>query len=199
MRKLALFASAGAVLLFTTFAPAQQIDVAVGASSLFSSKDTTASQAYLPAAEKGGTYPSFSADVIFKNRFGFSAEVAGRARYGLYNNYQQFRPILYDINGVFAPRLGEKIGADFMAGVGGQSVLFYNTYYLCTYPAGCTARINSTHLLMHVGGGVRYTVWRNFFVRPEAHYYRILDNTNDFHSNNVLRLGASVGYTFGSE
>jgi hypothetical protein len=34
-------------------------------------------------------------------------------------------------------------------------------------------------------------------VRPEAHLYRIVNNTNTFHSDNVLRVGASVGYTFG--
>ena len=198
LRKLALFASAGAVLVLATFAHSQQIDFAVGASGLLSSKDTTASQAYLPAAEKGGTYASFSGDVIFKNHFGFSAELATRAKYGLYNNYQQYRPILYDINGVFAPRVGERTSVHLMAGVGGQSVLFYNKYYLCTYPSGCTAHVNSTQLLAHAGASIHYSVWRNFFVGPEAHFYHIVNNTA-FHSDNVFRLGASVGYTFGSE
>ena len=199
MRKFALPTSACAVLLFASFARAQQIDVALGASTLLSSKQTSASQVYLPAAEKGGTYPSFSADFIAKNRFGFSAEITTRARYGLYNNYQQFRPFLYDVNGVFAPRLAKKTFADLMAGIGGQSVLFYNKYANCNYPPGCVAHVNSTHLLVHVGGGVRYSVWGNFFVRPEAHFYRIFDNTTDFHSNNVFRVGASIGYTIGPD
>jgi hypothetical protein len=47
---------------------------------------------------------------------------------------------------------------------------------------------------VHAGFGIRYSLWRNFFIRPEANYYRIFNNT--FHSDNVVRLGASVGYTF---
>ena len=62
--------------------------------------------------------------------------------------------------------------------------------------SGCSTHLNSNHFLLHVSGGFSYRVWRNFFVRPEAHYYHIFNNTNDFHSDNVLRLGASVGYTF---
>jgi len=49
-----------------------------------------------------------------------------------------------------------------------------------------------------IGADVRYTAWRHFFVRPEAHFYRIFNN-NEFHSGNVLRLGVSVGYTFSSQ
>ena len=85
--------------------------------------------------------------------------------------------------------------ADFMAGIGGQTVLFYNQYGGCDFAGGCIPRVNSTHFLLHVGAGLRYNVWRDFFVRPEANFYRIINN-NDFHSGNVLRLGASLGYTF---
>ncbi len=134
MRKFALITSACTVLLFASFAHAQQIDVAVGDSAILSSKYNSSSQVYLPPAEKGGTYPSFSADVIFKNRFGFNGEVAVRAKQGLYNNYQGFRPIFYDFNAVFAPRFGEKISAEFMGGVGGESIRFYNPTGNCSYP-----------------------------------------------------------------
>jgi hypothetical protein len=56
--------------------------------------------------------------------------------------------------------------------------------------------VSSTHLLGHVAGGVRYYFWRHFFVRPEAHYYFVINNF-EFHSDNVFRLGASIGYTIG--
>ena len=82
-----------------------------------------------------------------------------------------------------------------LAGAGGQSVIFYNPFGGCGYPA-CNTHLNSNHFLLHAGFGLRYRLWRNFFVRPEANYYRIFNNTADFHSDNVLRLGASVGYTF---
>jgi opacity protein-like surface antigen len=196
LRKFALIPPVCAVLLFATFAHAQQFDVAVGGGTLFSTRNITASQAYLPPAEKGGVYPSVSIDRIFKNHFGYNAEFSYRYKRTIYNNYQEYRPFLYDFNALYARHVAKKTKAEIFAGVGGETVLFYNQYGNCIYSSGCINHVDSNHFLMHVGGSVSYNVWRNFFVRPEAHYYRILNNTSDFHSDNVLRLGASVGYTF---
>lgn len=181
---------------FAALAHAQQFDVAVGAGILESTKNTTASQIYLPPPEKGGIYPSVSIDRIFKNHFGYSAEVAYRYHQGIYNNYQLFRPIIYDFNAVYARQVAKKTTADLMAGLGGQTVRFYSPYGNCPYSSGCVTHLDSNHFLFHLGGGIQYRVWRNVFVRPEAHYYRIVNNTVDFHSDNVFRVGASVGYTF---
>lgn len=197
MRKLTLLASAWTVVLCIGFARAQQIDVAVGGSTLFSSKPTSASLAYLPPAEKGGNYPFVSAEAVFKNRFGVNVEGAFRYKQGLYNAYQRFRPVLYDANAVFAPSISDKMSADLMAGVGGETLLFYNQFASCRV-ATCPIYISSNHLLGHVGGGVRYYFLGNLFVRPEAHYYYVFRN-KEFHSGNVLRLGASIGFTFGGK
>jgi hypothetical protein len=198
LRKFALIPSACAVLLLffsSTFARTQEIDVAVGAGILMSTKNTTASQAFLPPPEKGGLYPSFSFERIFTNRFGYSAELATSYKQQSYNSYQGYRPIFYDVNAVFASQLYKKINADFMAGIGGESIRFYNPYGNCNFSAGCTTHLDSNHLLFHLGADVRYTVWRRFFVRPEAHLYHIVNNA-EFHSDNVLRVGGSIGYTF---
>jgi hypothetical protein len=198
LRKFALIASGCAVLLLANFVDAQQMDIAVGAGALLSSTYSGSSQAFLPPGEKGGMYPSLSADVIFKNRLGFSGEVAVRAKQGVYNNYQPFRPILYDFNALFAPRFGEKLGAEFMAGAGGESIRFYNANGVCGYPTGCFAHVSSNHLLVHAGAGVRYYFWRSFFVRPEAHLYWVHNNTQ-FNSDYIGRVGVSIGYTFGTK
>lgn len=181
--------------MLAAFAHSQQFDIAVGDSTLLSSKSTSASQTYLPPPEKGGAYPSVSADVIFKNHFGFNAEITARANKGLYNGYQSFRPVFYDANAVFAPRLGEKISAELLAGVGGERVLFYNKYSSCNpaFATGCLTYVSSNHFLVHVGGGVRYYFWRNFFIRPEAHLY-IIRNNFEFASGNIGRVGVSIGY-----
>jgi hypothetical protein len=42
-------------------------------------------------------------------------------------------------------------------------------------------------------------VWHHAFIRPEARYYNILNNNNNFSSNNVIRVGASIGYTIGPD
>ncbi len=180
---------------FATFAHSQQFDFAVGGGTLFSTKNITASQAYLPPAEKGGVFPSVSIERVFKNHYGYSAEFAFRFDEGSYNGFQKFRPVIYDINAVRNSRFAKKYTADFQAGLGGQSTFFYGPSGSCQ-SLGCATHLDSNHFLLHAGFGLKYALFHRLFVRPEANYYRILNNTSDFHSDNVLRLGASVGYTF---
>lgn len=195
LRKLAGFVFACLVAGCTTIASAQEIHVAAGGSTLFSAKTYSSSQAYPAPPEDGGLYPAVSGEVVFKNRFGLNAETAFRDKQTYYNGFQRYRPILTDVNGVFAPRTGPKTAADFMAGVGLENLVFYNQFGSCS--GICPTFVSSHHFLLHSGVGVRYYFWGNFFARPEAHYYYIVGNTNEFHSANVVRLGVSVGYTFG--
>ena len=196
MRKFAFLISVCTLFVSVELAHAQQIDLAAGGNTLISTKNTTASQTYFGPPEKGGTYPSVSVDRIRKNHYGYGAEVAFRYHYALYNHYQEFRPIIYDFNGLYSTHVAKKTTANFMAGAGGQTVIFYSPYGNCLYTAGCSTHLDSTHFLFHLGASVQYRVWRNLFLRPEAHYYYIFNNTDEFHSNHVFRFGASVGYTF---
>jgi len=180
-----------------TFAPAQQVDLAASGSILLSPGPLNASQAYLPPAETGGIYAGASLQYLTEHRWGVNLEGVFRAKEGLYNGYQYYRPIIYDINGVYAHRLAAKTRGDFIAGVGGQTVLFYNTTD-CTYTTSCSTYVNSTHFLLHAGFGVRYYFWRTFFARPEINYYYI-HNNSEFHSDHVFRAGVSIGHTFGSK
>ena len=179
-----------------TVSHAQQIDFAVGGSTLWSSKPLTASQAFLPPAESGGVLAGASLQYLTERRFGLNVEGAFRAKQGLYNGYQFFRPAFYDVNAVMARRFAPRIRADFMAGVGGETLLFYQTTN-CIYNGSCHSYVNDTHFLIHAGVGVRYYLWKTFFVRPEAHYY-FIPNNSEFHSDHVFRVGASIGHTFGS-
>lgn len=194
-RTFAWFVPLAALFAFAALAQAQQFDLAGGGSTLMSTQNTSASLNYPTPPEKGGTYVSASIVRLFKNHYGYSAEGAFRYHSAIYNHYQSFRPILYDVNAVFAPPLSKRANADLMAGIGGQHVLFYTPYGGCPYSAGCSTRYNSDQFLFHLSADIHYRVWRNVFVRPEAHYYHIVNN-EAFHSGNVLRLGASVGYTF---
>ena len=177
-----------------SFAHAQQIDFAVGGSTLWSPKPLTASEAFLPPALKGGTYANASLQYLGENHFGLNIEGAARVKQGLYNGFQFYRPFLYDVNGVYARRMAPKVRTDFMAGVGGQTVVFYNTSS-CTFGNGCRTFVNSTHFALHFGVGVRYYFWKTYFVRPEAHYY-FIPNNYQFHSDNLFRVGVSIGHTF---
>lgn len=185
------------VIGVASFAGAQELDLAVGGNSVWSPKNPTASVGFLPPPMKGGVYPSVSASYIKENHFGLNVEGSFRYHYAIYNDYQTYRPIIYDVNGLYTAHLARKTRGDFMAGIGGETLRFDAPYYGCVIPTGgCQTFTNSNHFLTHAGVGVRYSVWRGVFVRPEAHWYYIFNNYQ-FHSNNLFRVGVSVGWTFG--
>jgi hypothetical protein len=199
LRKLALLAPILGFLFFSNFASAQQGDAMFGFGTLMSSGSCSLTTGLCP--EKGGLYPSVSADVIFHKRIGFGFETSWKASQGAYGGTggQPFRPILTDFNAVYQPRISKKVGLDLMGGVGWQSTRFYgySADTSCIYFGACYS--SSHHFLVDVGGGIRYYVWNHVFVRPEAHYYWVDNNTNDFSSNNLFRVGASIGYTIGPD
>jgi hypothetical protein len=197
LRKLTLLILVFALFGFTHFASAQQADAMFGFGTITSSGSCNLLTDTCP--EKGGLYPNVGFDVIFHKHIGFGYEIAWRGGQGEYggNGGQPFRPILSDFNAVYQPRIAKKVGLDLMGGVGWQSTRFYGYQPTgsCVYFGACY--VSEDHFLVHIGGGVRYYVWNHFFVRPEAHYYWIQNNTNEFTSNNILRIGASIGYTIG--
>jgi hypothetical protein len=172
----------------------QQIDVLFGGSTLYSFKSTSASQAFIPPPEKGGVYPDAGLQIVLPNHFGIAAEGAFRYDKGLYNGFQEYRPIFYDFNGVYTSHVAKKIPVDVMAGIGGETLIFYNEFASCA-TGNCRISVSSNHFLFHTGVGLRYYFLRHMFVRGEAHYY-IIPNNYEFHSDNVFRVGASIGYTF---
>lgn len=197
MRKFALLAAVCALILFADLARAQQVDVMVGGGTLFASSPFTASLNQPVISEKGGPYPSVSGDIILFGRYGLNVETAWKWKDGYYPGYGQgYRPILTDGNVLFQPQLSKKFGLDLMVGVGAESVRFYNGYSSSCPYASCSNFLSSNHLLEHLGGGIRYYFYHRLYVRPEVHYYHIHNNI-EFNSDNVIRAGASVGYTFG--
>lgn len=197
MRKAILIASLFLPILLSNLAGAQQMDFAFGLSTLrgTASADATGTHAFQTIG--GGAYPAFSADFLFKNRFGVQGEVAWRAGQNLYQGYQPFRPVLFDFNGIWIPKLGDRMEAELMAGGGVQSARFYQNYVTCGSFSGCTNYISSNHLMGHVGGGVRLYFTRNLFIRPEAHLYFVRNNV-EFSGANASRVGVSIGYSWRS-
>ncbi|HEY6766141.1 MAG TPA: hypothetical protein VI386_15395 [Candidatus Sulfotelmatobacter sp.] len=200
MRKITLLTAICGFLFLASLADAQQGDAMFGLSTVMSSGTTSCSissgSCFVP--EKGGVYPSISADVVFHKRVGFNFEAAWKGSQGNYAGLGiPFRPIIFDFNGLYQPRLGKKVGLDLMAGVGWQTTRFYGYQPTsnCVFFGACYT--SSNHFLVDVGGGIRYYVWGHVFVRPEAHFYHIVNNTSDFSSNNIGRVGASIGYTIG--
>lgn len=173
---------------------AQEFDAAFGVGTLTAPSASNASGNHAPISESGGAYPVFSADLLLKRQFGVSGELAWRSSRNLYAGFQPYRPLLYDFNAIYAPKLGKHAGAELMAGIGWESLRFYQPFLTCG-AITCTNFVSSNHFMGHFGGGLRYYVHGHFFVRPEAHLYLIRNNV-EFSSPMATRFGVSLGYTF---
>ena len=211
MRKAAFFVTLIAPFVLCIFASAQQGDAYIGGGTMLSS---SASAPLIPGTncglnssgnavcpEKGGTYLNLGADVIFKRRIGAAFDINWKASQGAFGGPggQPYRPLLFTFNGVFQPRLSKKAGLDLFGGIGWQSTRFYGYQPTsnCVYFGACYT--SSNHFLVDVGAGLRYYVWGHVFVRPEVRVFHILNNGDNFTSDNVFRVGASIGYTIGPE
>ncbi|MGP0018826.1 MAG: outer membrane beta-barrel protein [Candidatus Sulfotelmatobacter sp.] len=203
MRKLAFLATVFALLVLPSLvlpnlASAQQGDFAIGFGTLVSPGAAACNGLTCP--EKGGFYPSVGGDAIFHNRVGVGLDILWRGGQGnlvLGGIPQTYRPIIFDFNGVYQPRLGKKVGLDLVGGIGWQDTRLYLPY--CTNSITCDNFTSTKHFLVDVGAGVRYYVWGHVFVRPEARYYHVLNNGDLFTSDGFLRVGASIGYTIGPD
>ena len=197
MRKLAILAPVCVFLFFAQFASAQQGDIFLGGGTLLSSSNSNST---FPS-EKGGLFINLGGDVVPFKHFGLNVETAWRATQGVYGSETglNYRPILTDFNALYQPRLGKKLGLDLMAGIGAADTRLYEQG---ASEPGVANYLSTDHFMEHLGGGIRYYVWRHVFVRPEVHYYHIQSNNSlsdngVFNSNNLVRVGASIGYTIG--
>jgi len=218
LRKSGFLAIVFAFFALCSLASAQQGDAYIGGGTLLSSSASssaqipgtncgTDSQGGVLCPEKGGAYLNIGADVIFKNRLGAAFDVnwkASQAELGGPGG-QPYRPLLFTLNGVFQPKLSKKVGVDLFGGIGWQSTRFYAYTQTsdCVYFGKCYT--SSNHFLVDLGGGIRYYVWGHVFLRPEVRFFHVLNNTDTsdngfgFTSNNVFRVGASIGYTIGPD
>jgi len=194
LKKLSLIMMLVLPFLIRDTVHAQEFDAAFGAGTLIAPSAASATGNHQAVTLGGGTYPAFSADLILKRNFGISGELAWRASRNLYGGFGPERPLLYDFNGIYAPKLGKHVAAEVMAGIGWESIRFYQGFTSCgTF--SCSDFVSSNHFMGHVGGGLRYYFYGHFFVRPEAHFYAIRNNI-EFSSPYATRVGVSLGYTF---
>ena len=153
----------------------------------------------------GGTYTGFSANFLIRHHVGVAFEMNWRASQDMY--YQQFpnasvpyRPMFWDFDAIYAPKLAHRVTAEVVAGIGSEDVHVYGQttcYYTCT-------NYTAVNEFMGVfGGGLRFYVKRHLFLRPEARLYLVNNNTSNsnitFSSNIAARYGIALGYAFGEE
>jgi hypothetical protein len=150
----------------------------------------------------GGLFGTVGGDVIFRNRLGVGAEYSFRKDRGPYAGLA-YRPAFYDVNAVYYPLTNvTRISPEIQAGVGKSKLTFYDTPGFCTIaPQGCrstNAQIETLDTFqVHFAGGVRFSVWRGIFVRPQIDL-RWMNNFPDFGRPFVVEYTVAVGYTFKS-
>lgn len=178
----------------SNFAQAQKVDLAFGVSTLDAPGASSASGNHSPVSLTGGAYPGFSGDVLFWHNLGFGSEIFWKASQGNYggNTTLAFRPIFFDFNAVYAPKLVDHVYLEVVGGIGAQDTRIYcqecGTYY--------SNYSSDKHFMGDFGGGIKFYPKGGFFVRPEARLY-LVNNNLYFSSAHATRFGASIGYTFG--
>ena len=193
MKKLT-FVAVVFVFLVAATAFGQQLDAAFGLSSITSAKATINNGLTFPSL-RGGAYPGFSADFLLHRRVGIEGDLFWKASQGLYGGYQPYRPVFWDFNAIWVPRLTKSLSAEVVAGIGGEDLRFYGIVN-CNQLFGCTNYTSSNHFMGDFGGGIRAYVWHDMFVRPEVRLY-LVNNNAEFSSGKVVRFGVSLGYSFG--
>jgi hypothetical protein len=196
LRKLSLVIAAFCLIFVAASAAhAQQVDLAFGYGTVSGNPATDGDGGlnHQNQSISGGGYPAFSGDFIFYKNLGVGGEVAWRAHQNVDIFFQPYRPILYDFNAVYGPQLGKKAQLDLQAGIGLESLRFYQPFFQCSF-TGCTNYTSSNHFMTHVGGGIRFYVTNNIFIRPEGHFYFVRNNL-EFSGPRVNRYGISIGYS----
>jgi len=143
----------------------------------------------------GGAYLTISGNYLFSHNVGFGSEVSWRATQNLYQGYQPFRPIFYDVHATYAPNLGKRAQLELIGGMGAVSTRFYSQTYACDVFT-CTNYSSSNHFLGDVGVGVRLYATHNIFLRPEFREY-FINNAYEYSSGHASREGVTLGYSFG--
>lgn len=175
--------------------PGPQGDLGFSVGTLTAPSSGSASGNHSPQTIGGGTYLTISGNYLFAHNLGFGSEVSWRASQNLYQGYEPFRPIFYDVHATYAPNLGKHAQLELIGGMGGLSTRFYSQTYACDVFT-CTNYSSSDHFMGDVGAGVRLYVSHGIFLRPEFREY-FIHNAYEFSSGHASREGVTLGYAFG--
>jgi hypothetical protein len=186
-----------ALTALSNFAQAQKIDVAFGISTVTAPPASDANGVdHLPVSLTGGTYPGISGDVLLFHHVGLQGELYWKGSRGDYGNTGlPYRPLFYDVNAIYAPKLASHTYLELLGGIGALSTRFYCPS-ICNFQG--TNYQDSNHFMGHFGTGIKFYPAGNFFIRPEAHLY-LVNNNLEYSSPRVVRYGLSLGYTFGGK
>jgi hypothetical protein len=180
---------------FPSFAHAQRLDFAFGISNGLGPGASGANGVdHQPISMSGGTYPGFSGNALFFKDAGVGAEIFWRgSRVDYAGQGFDFRPLFWNVNAVYSPKLAPHAYLELVGGLGAVSSRFY-TGTTCGFYS-CSNYQSINHFDADFGGGLKLYLKGGFFIRPEARFY-LIHNNREFSSNYAGRAGVSIGYTF---
>lgn len=180
---------------FSNAAQAQRIDLAFGINNTVAPSVNGANGVdHLPVSLSGGVYPGFSTNVIFYHNVGIGGEIFWRgSRVDYAGQGFDFRPLFWNVNAVYSPKLAPHAYLELVAGIGALSTRYYTGTTCGIY--NCSNYQSINHFDADFGGGLKLYLGHGFFIRPEARYY-IVNNNLEFSSAHAGRAGVSIGYTF---
>ncbi|MGA2336503.1 MAG: hypothetical protein WA383_20100 [Terriglobales bacterium] len=186
----------------SNFAQAQKIDVAFGVSTTLAPGASFVDGAESAPSLAGGAFPGFSGDFLFYHNLGFGAEVFWRAGSSScpesicgFESGITYRPVFYNFNAVYSPKLASHAYLELVGGLGALDTHYSACNLSGASCGGSQLLASSNHFDIDLGGGIKLYVHHGFFVRPEARFYWVNNNT-DYSANHAARVGASIGYTF---
>lgn len=147
-----------------------------------------------------GFFMGVGGDVMLTKRYGFGIQAdlqPAKADYGPL----QFREILYDFNGIYAPVNQKKAMVQIMGGIGGAKTSFSYTQTSCVGTAVCSTQTqpvgSSNHFQVHAGVGVQIFLTEHVFIRPQFDFHYVPGLTDQFGSNMVPAAMVWLGYSIG--
>lgn len=199
-----MIAAASFLFLFTAFAEAQpRLDFYFGMGtardeSSLAYYDLLGTGIYSLSPPLDGTFGTFGGAIMLRPSLGFGAEVKLRFRQGDYGG-AGYRPVFYDFNGIWTPRLGKYLMPEFQGGLGALHMRFYDptSLYYDYYSGRFTTYIGSfNHLQLHAGAGLRIYIKPQIFLRPQVDYHWVRNNPW-FKENWIPAYTLSIGYSLG--
>jgi hypothetical protein len=168
----------------------------VGSSNVVIQNSSTGDISSTP--HMAGVFGTIGGGLFLKQNYGFGAQVSFRFKQGDYVGYG-YRPIFYDFNGMWTPKVGKFVLPEFQGGFGGMNLRFYdsaNPYYDYNTGRVSTFAGSSNHFQLHAAAGLRFKAKDHIYVRPQVDYHWV-PNLNEFGSNSVLGYSLAVVFSSG--
>lgn len=147
----------------------------------------------------GGLFSDIGGNVMFSTHFGVGGDYTWRNTHAAYAGLN-YRPMFYDIDGVYQPRRFGRFEPEFRAGLGGAAIHYTYKQTACNSFTGCSTAnspvANSNHFAVHMAAAGRIYATKNIFVRP-AFDLRYVDNFFQFGRGWVPEYSVGLGWSFG--